>query len=360
MTWNLQSATVHLNGFLNFPPTIERWLNPDNTYQVVFIQSQSSWFVVTGSDFVIDAHNTGGIQGNGQAWWSFFATRTREDGDGRPISLTLFKAKRGIIRNFRIESPPFWSNAVADSSDITYDGMVVNATNEDPLFEGQNIVWNTDGIDTYRSERITLRNWDVTCGDDCVAIKGNSSDIVLRNITCRGGEGIAIGSLGQYVNLTDNVQNVDMENIKMVRLDPKVQPNMDNGVYFKAWPGTVNGLPPTGGGGGAGTVRNLTAKNVQVDRVMNPVRIQIFQSIDPNGGGSPSKIKFENMHFSNWVGTANNSRLLDLECSVSGCSDFVFQKFNVIPPSGESPQYVCQNVTGIKGLSSPCRISGGT
>lgn len=29
-------------------------------------KSQSSWFVVTGKDFVIDAHNTGGIDGNGQ------------------------------------------------------------------------------------------------------------------------------------------------------------------------------------------------------------------------------------------------------------------------------------------------------
>lgn len=29
-------------------------------------QSQASWFVVTGENFVIDGHNTGGIDGNGQ------------------------------------------------------------------------------------------------------------------------------------------------------------------------------------------------------------------------------------------------------------------------------------------------------
>lgn len=29
-------------------------------------QSQASWFVITGRDFEVDAHNTGGIQGNGQ------------------------------------------------------------------------------------------------------------------------------------------------------------------------------------------------------------------------------------------------------------------------------------------------------
>lgn len=160
-----------------FPPNINFWLNADNTYRVVFIQvsvcrlwmnelhsntpfqSQASWFVVTGSDFEIDAHNTGGIQGNGQAriilwmntlrlnqwllddqpWWSFFATppQVREDGDGRPISLTLWKVARGTISNFRIESPPFWSNAVVESSDVVYNGMFINATNTDPLFFGQ-------------------------------------------------------------------------------------------------------------------------------------------------------------------------------------------------------------------------------
>ena len=30
------------------------------------MQSQASWFVVTGRDFVLDAHNVGGIDGNGQ------------------------------------------------------------------------------------------------------------------------------------------------------------------------------------------------------------------------------------------------------------------------------------------------------
>jgi galacturan 1,4-alpha-galacturonidase len=139
MTWDLQSAKVDLRGYLNFQPDIDFWLDARNTYRVVFIQSQASWFVVTGSDFEIDAHNTGGIQGNGQPWWSAFATppRTRQDGDGRPIALTLWKVTRGIVRNFRIESPPFWSNAVAQSSDVTYDGMFINATNEDPKFFGQ-------------------------------------------------------------------------------------------------------------------------------------------------------------------------------------------------------------------------------
>lgn len=141
-----------------FISDVEYWLNANNTYRVVFIQvkrpnvsvglyglnlcipisqNQASWFVITGSDFVIDAHNTGGIMGNGRTWWSFYGNRSRSDGDGRPIALTLSNVTRGTVKNFRIESQPFWCNTVADSVDVVYDGMYCNATNENPLYTGQ-------------------------------------------------------------------------------------------------------------------------------------------------------------------------------------------------------------------------------
>jgi hypothetical protein len=56
---------------LQFEPNIEYWLNSNNTYGVIFIQNQASCFVVSGRDFIIDAFNTGGIQGNGQVRWHF-------------------------------------------------------------------------------------------------------------------------------------------------------------------------------------------------------------------------------------------------------------------------------------------------
>ncbi|KAL5524602.1 hypothetical protein ACEPAF_9742 [Sanghuangporus sanghuang] len=303
MTWELENSRVDLYGVLNvnidsvilcsnatdsrnsqFVPDIDYWLDEVNTYRVVFIQNQSSWFVVTGRDFEVDAHNQGGINGNGQPWWEYFQNHTREDGDGRPISLTLHEVQRGAIRNFRIQSPPFWCNTVANSRNVIYDGMTCNATNSNPAYFGQNIVPNTDGIDTYRSDHVTLRNWDVTCGDDCLAIKGNSTNIVAQGITCRGGNGIAFGSLGQYVQFNDIVQNVLLEDLTLIRLSSSIQPNMRWGVYFKSWSGTVNGEPPTGGGGGGaisetglmhplGFVNNVLARRAMIDDVDAPVAL---------------------------------------------------------------------------------------
>ncbi|KAH0581049.1 hypothetical protein H2248_012187 [Termitomyces sp. 'cryptogamus'] len=357
MIWNLNSSTVDLNGFLNFNPDIQFWLNANNTFRVVFIQNQASWFVVTGSDFVIDAHNTGGIQGNGQPWWTFFQSHTREDGDGRPISLTVWRAQRGVIKNFLIESPPFWSNAVAESSDIVYDGMFINATNTDPSFIGENAVPNTDGIDTYRSDKIALLNWDVTCGDDCLAIKGNSSNLIARNITCRGGNGIAFGSLGQYVNMSDLVDNVELEDLFITRIDPNVQPNMANGIYFKTWTGTVHGVPPIGGGGGTGHVNNVVAKGVRVDRVDEPVHL--FQTNSGHSGDMPSTLKFSNLTFVDWSGTATTNKIVNIECSPAvGCDDIAFEDFNITGPAEQLPSFICQNVEGLSGLTVPCNATG--
>jgi hypothetical protein len=359
MTWDLQSAKVDLRGYLNFQPDIDFWLDARNTYRVVFIQSQASWFVVTGSDFEIDAHNTGGIQGNGQPWWSAFAAppRTRQDGDGRPIALTLWKVARGVVRNFRIESPPFWSNAVAQSTDVTYDGMFINATNEDPKFFGQNIVFNTDGIDTYRSDKISMLNWDVTCGDDCLAIKGNSTNILARNITCRGGTGVAVGSLGQYVNMRDDVLNVLMEDIRVIRHpNRESQPLLANGIYFKSWDGSVNGAPPTGGGGANGTVSNFTARNVVVEGADVP--LHLFQTNLAQPGDLPSKLIFEDLHFINWTGVGDNKTVVDIECSPAvGCHDITFEGFQVKAAAGEKSQFICQNTVGVHGLDG-CTPTG--
>ncbi|KAJ7093168.1 pectin lyase fold/virulence factor [Mycena epipterygia] len=357
MTWDLVDAKVDLHGYLSFTPDIDYWLNANNTYRVVFIQSQASWFVITGSDFEVDAHNTGGIQGNGQAWWEYFTTHTKADGDGRPISLTLYRAQRGIIRNFTIEAQPFWCNCIAESRSVVYDGMLCNASNANPAFAGTNIVPNTDGINTFRSDDISLKNWDITCGDDCLAIKGNSTNISARNIKCRGGNGIAFGSLGQYADLIDIVENVHLEDVELLRIDASVQPNMQNGVYFKSWDGSVNGVPPTGGGGGTGFANNITAANVVLDRVNAP--IHLYQT---NGGHSldlPSNLTFGGLHFTNWTGTALGNKIVDIECSAAvGCADISFSSFSVSGPVGQAPRFICQNVEDLSGLPVPCNATG--
>jgi galacturan 1,4-alpha-galacturonidase len=53
--------------------------------------------------------------------------------------------------------------------------------------------------DTMDVNNIWLENFVYQGGDDCVAIKPRSYKVNIRNATCRGSNGIAIESLGQYL-----------------------------------------------------------------------------------------------------------------------------------------------------------------
>lgn len=62
---------------------------------------------------------------------------------------------------------------------------------------------------------VTLRNFIYQGGDDCIAIKPRSYNIEVQNVTCRGGNGIAIGSLGQYLE-DSSVENVSVRDVKVI------------------------------------------------------------------------------------------------------------------------------------------------
>ena len=122
---------------LQFVPDLPYWMDPSSTYRAIAIQSQASWFVISGHDFTLDAHGTGGILGNGQRWWSWYGNGTRLDGDGRPVALTLAHVARATVRAFTVDAPPFWCNAVAESSAVLYEGMRCVAENADERWFGQ-------------------------------------------------------------------------------------------------------------------------------------------------------------------------------------------------------------------------------
>jgi galacturan 1,4-alpha-galacturonidase len=69
-------------------------------------------------------------------------------------------------------------------------------------------------LDTMDVNNLTLTNFTYTGGDDCVAVKPRSYNIVMENITCKAGNGIAIGSLGQYLE-DSSVENVTMRNLQV-------------------------------------------------------------------------------------------------------------------------------------------------
>ena len=66
------------------------------------------------------------------------------------------------------------------------------------------------------AHNIHLTNFIYQGGDDCVAVKPRSYNVYIKNAYCRGGNGMAIGSLGQYFE-DATVENTYMDNVTVRR-----------------------------------------------------------------------------------------------------------------------------------------------
>ena len=136
-----------------------------------------------------------------------------------------------------------------NGTNMWFDDILCNATAVNAPF-GTNWVQNTDGFDTMDTNNIKLTNMVYQGGDDCIAIKPRSYNIFVQNITCHGGNGIAIGSLGQYLE-DSSVINVLVKDANILTHNN----DMEDGAYIKTWVGHLvpqssyesNYLPRGGG-----------------------------------------------------------------------------------------------------------------
>ena len=95
---------------------------------------------------------------------------------------------------------------------------------------------------------------------DCVSFKPNATNILVQNLSCNGTHGISVGSLGQYPARIDIVENILVRNISMY--------NSSEGARIKVWPDAFNEKSANlKGGGGSGSVRNVTYDGLGLDNV---------------------------------------------------------------------------------------------
>lgn len=269
------------------------------------------------------------------------------------------------VSNFAVEQPQLWAINIMNGTNIHFDNMRVSAVSS-AAPEGAEWVQNTDGFgtpkdylrskltltDTMDAKNITLTNFTYTGADDCVAIKPRSYDIHMTNITCLSGNGLAIGSLGQYL------QDASVENVSITNAEV---PSTDFGTYIKTWMGErvpqdnyeSAGVPR---GGGWGVVRNILFKNVDVNGAERPVAIT--QNNGDNEAGEyagTSHMQIEGVRFVGYHGMLEGSDDVTVECSeVNPCHDISFEDWDVHGQDGDVIEGECQwttegGVTGLEG-----------
>lgn len=204
-------------------------------------------------------------------------------------------------------------------------------------------------------ENVQLTNLVYQGGDDCIAIKPRSYNVEIRNVTCHGGNGIAIGSLGQYLE-DSSVANILVDGVKIIRHNE----DMHNSAYIKTWVGALvpqpsyesAGLPR---GGGWGSIRNILFANFEIDSASAGPAIS--QDSGDNGSYTgTSLMSISNVAFVNFTGTIDTSKstVASVSCSkVHPCYNIDFDNVVLSPEnSTTAPTGSCKYTAdwGVHGL----------
>ncbi|KAL2191827.1 glycoside hydrolase family 28 protein [Thermothelomyces heterothallicus CBS 203.75] len=240
-TTNLRNVSIEIYGTLIWSAdNLDYWRRA--SFDVVYAGRQTAWRI-GGRDITMRGFGKALLDGNGQAWIDL--ANGASNLNGRPISLTVWYGTNVLIDGITWRMAQFWHTFVAHSENVTMTNLDMYT-----LSSNGRSSQNTDGTDTWNSKNIFIANWTVTCGDDCIAVKGNSTNVHVKNVVCTESGATVIGSIGSNAWQPDYVENVVFENI--------TAKHSSNAAWIKTYPGT-------------GYVRNVTFRNIHFEDVNQPI-----------------------------------------------------------------------------------------
>ncbi|KAL1652038.1 Exopolygalacturonase X-1 [Diplodia intermedia] len=318
-----------IEGTIKFTDDTDYW--QANAFNQTF-QNATTFFQLGGED--VNVYGGGTVDGSGQAWYDLYA---EDIYILRPILFGTIGLHGGSISNIKLRYSPQWYNLVVNSSDVVFSNIDIAGGSV-----SANPAKNTDGWDTYRSTNIVIQDSHINNGDDCVSFKPNSTEIVVQNLWCNGSHGISVGSLGQYAGEVDIVENVYVYNVSMS--------DASDGARIKVWPGAPASLSgDLQGGGGLGSVNNITYDTMRIANV--DYAVEITQCYGQKNltlcNEYPSNLTISNILVKNFEGTTSDKHdplVGYLVCSSPAvCSNITLENIDVVSPSGTN-LFTCDNI----------------
>ncbi|KHN97248.1 Pectin lyase fold protein [Metarhizium album ARSEF 1941] len=351
--YNIMSnmTTMYLNdvkiiqmGRLLWSPDIDYWRS---VAMPIGFQNQTTVWYFGGDRVIWDGYGHGTLDGNGQVWYDW--ARSEGNLPGRPCNINLRRLSNSVIRNMRFVQSQMWTMAITNSRGIELTDIYVNSTSN-----SQWSTLNTDGCDTINSDHIIFRRWFVQNGDDAIALKRNSSHIYVHDSVFKGGQGLAMGSVGQYDGKYDYISDFYARNLTFI--------DTAHVSYLKTWAGVSRGYPPNGGGGGLGRADNINITDVKVEKLrQQPFFAWQCENYSGWAGKdcNSSKFKMSNVRWRNVTGTVKKG-VKDIgwfQCSAAagGCDNFEVADIR-ITVDGESKRdkldkWHCENMNKHKGFT---------
>ncbi|OAA51954.1 Pectin lyase fold protein [Metarhizium rileyi] len=333
-TMGMDDVKIFLLGRMLWTPDVNYWRSVS---MPIGFQNQSTVWYFGGKNVTWDGLDAGTLDGNGQVWYDW--ARSEGNLPRRPMNINFRELSHSVIRNLRFVQSQMWTMAVTHSHAVELTDIYVNSTSS-----SQWSTLNTDGCDTVYSDDITFRRWFVKNGDDAIALKGNSSRISVYDSEFHDGQGVAIGSMGQYDGKFEYITDFYARNITLV--------NTAHVSYLKTWAGVSRGFPPNGGGGGIGHASNITMEDIRITRLrQQPFFAWQCENYSGFAGKdcNSSLFKMNNVTWANVTGTVTKDvrNVGSFQCSAAanGCHHFKVSNIDISSDGrGKLDKWHCENV----------------
>lgn len=91
---HLEDSLLSVSGWISFSDDIDHWVK--NRVPIEFQNLALAW-IITGHNYVLDGHGSGGIYGNGQVWYDW----AKDEGNkyGRPMSFAIINSTDVIVQS---------------------------------------------------------------------------------------------------------------------------------------------------------------------------------------------------------------------------------------------------------------------
>ncbi|RYP21059.1 hypothetical protein DL765_002466 [Monosporascus sp. GIB2] len=312
-TTSLRNVSVDVFGrWVWSADNLQYWVA--NTLPVNYAGLYTAW-KFGGTDVSLRGHGRALFDGNGQVWID--ENRNGSNRRGRPINFTVWRGTNIFVDGVTWRQSQFYHTFVAYSQNVTMTNLDMNTTSN-----SQWTAVNTDGIDTWNSRYVHIANWRVVSGDDCLSVKGNSTNIDFKNVTCYESGCAVIGSMGSNAQQPDYVENVHYEDIRCF--------HSSNAAWIKTYPGR-------------GHVRNVTFKNIEFEDVNQPVYITPCTYSGQNCDSS--RVAIQDVSWINVRGTSRYNIAAGMYCSAAApCRNLRFENIDIRPKNGGAAKVLCSNI----------------
>ena len=237
------------------------------------------------------------------AWWT-----CKILGCSRPHLINLGNVSGVRIDDIALADSPNHHIEVSGCRHVRIDGITIDAPHLSP---------NTDGVTFYGGDDQSLTNSRISNGDDCTSVvpvgewlpecvgspelpQCRGGSVVIRNVTCIGGHGLAIGGMRH-----GTVSNVTFSNITATGARGDTQGKYSTGgMRIKAYPNST------------GSVKNVVYEDIVVDGVYLPLQLLGHYCPFPckTADGNTS-VLFEDITFRRISGAGRRAEQIVFDCS---------------------------------------------